>query len=179
TVGTPTVDANGVLYYPVSSIYQGLQPQTVRVMKPANPAAGQPPRLLYVLPVDAGVDTPASTWGDALDQLRQLNVTNLYNMTVIEPSFNYEPWYGDNILDPTRRMESFLIDDLVPWGDSFLPPNSVPQRYLLGFSKSGNGVLFLILRHPGVFNAAAAWDAPAQLSNLFDFSALPLNFGTQ
>ena len=179
TVGTPTVDANGVLYYPVSSVYQGLQPQTVRVLKPTNPVAGQPPRLLYVLPVDAGVDTPSSTWGDALDQLRQLNVANLYNMTLIEPAFNYEPWYGDNILDPTRRMESFLIDDLVPWGDSFLPPNSVPQRYLLGFSKSGNGVLFLILRHPGVFNAAAAWDAPAQLSNLFDFSALPLNFGTQ
>ncbi len=178
-VGVPTVDANGVQYYPVTSVYQGSQPQSVRVLKPTNPVSGQPPRLLYVLPVDAGVDTPSSTWGDALDQLRQLNVANQYNMTLIEPSFNYEPWYGDNVLDPTRRMESFLIDDLVPWGDAFLPPNSVPQRYLLGFSKSGNGVLFLILRHPGVFNAAAAWDAPTQLSNLFDFSALPLNFGTQ
>ena len=104
-------------------------------------------------------------------------------MTLIAPSFAYEPWYGDNIADPTRRMESFIIDDLVPFGDTFAQ-GSVPQRYLIGFSKSGNGALFLILRHPGIFNGAAAWDAPAQLSDLnasgiSSPGALPMNFGTQ
>jgi|GEM_PF-5835586 len=179
TVGTPTVDANGVQYYPVTSAYQGSQQQIIRVLQPTNPVSGKPSRVLYVLPVDAGVDTLSSTWSDGLEELRLLDVPNRFNMTLIAPSFNYEPWYGDNILDPTRRMESFIIDDLVPFGDTFLPPNSTPQRYLIGFSKSGNGVLFLILRHPGVFNAAAAWDSPAQLSDLSAFSALPTNFGTQ
>jgi hypothetical protein len=37
----------------------------------------------------------------------------------------------------------------------------------------------LILRHPRVFNAAAAWDSPAQLNNLSALFGLPLNFGTQ
>ena len=56
-VGTPTVDANGVKYYPVTSVYQGSQPLTVRVLEPTNPAPGRPRRFLYVLPVEAGVTT--------------------------------------------------------------------------------------------------------------------------
>ena len=183
TVGTPTTDANGVMYYPVTSVYQDSQPQTIRVLKPTNPAAGMPPRILYVLPVDAGVDTTSSPWSDGLEELRMLDVQDLFNMTLIAPSFAYEPWYGDNTADPTRRMESFIIDDLVPFGDTFAQ-GSVPQRYLIGFSKSGNGVLFLILRHPGIFNGAADWDAPAQLSDINTTGvsspgALPMNFGTQ
>ena len=57
TVGSPTTDANGVMYYPVTSVYQDSEPQTIRVLQPTNPTPGMPPRILYVLPVDAGVDT--------------------------------------------------------------------------------------------------------------------------
>ena len=39
-VGTPTVDANGVKSYPVTSVFQGPQPTIVRVLEPTNPAAG-------------------------------------------------------------------------------------------------------------------------------------------
>ena len=175
-VGTPTVDANGVKYYPVTSVYQGSQ-QIIRVLQPTNPAPGKPPRLLYVLPVDSGVDTLSSTYSDGLEALRLLNVPNQFNLTLIAPSFGYEPWYGDDILD-SKRMESFIIDDLVPWGDSFAT-GSVPQRYLIGFSKSGNGALDLILRHPGVFNGVAAWDSPTQLTDVSSYSGTPINFGTQ
>ena len=51
TVGAPTVDANGVESYVVTSTFQGPQSMTVRVLEPTSPAAGQPHRLLYVLPV--------------------------------------------------------------------------------------------------------------------------------
>src|SRR5512146_2389613 len=54
-IGSPTVDSNGVKSYPVWSIYQGSQQQIVRVLEPTAPAAGQRRRLLYVLPVVAGV----------------------------------------------------------------------------------------------------------------------------
>jgi hypothetical protein len=176
TVGPPTVDANGVKSYPVWSIYQGSQQQIVRVLEPTAPAAGQRRRLLYVLPVLAGVTDLTSSFSDGLEELRLLDVPNRYNMTLIAPSFNYEPWYGDNVLDPTMLMESFVVKDLVPWGDTFAPGT---QRFLIGFSKSGNGSLTLIFRNPNVFNAAAAWDAPAQLNDLSAFAGLPLNFGTQ
>ncbi len=179
SVGTPTVDANGVQYYPVTSVYQGLQQQVVRVLEPTNPAPGKLRRLLYVLPVDPGVDTLSSPFSDGLEELRLLDVPNRFNMTLIAPSFNYEPWYGDNTLDPTKRMESFMIDDLIPFGDTFAQGNPIPQRFLIGFSKSGNGVLSLILRHPAVFNAAADWDSPAQVNDISAYGGLSLNFGTQ
>ncbi len=76
-------------------------------------------------------------------------------------------------------MESYIVRDLVPFGDSFAPAGEIPQRFLVGFSKSGNGVLSLILRNPNVFSAAAAWDAPAQVNDINRFSGLSLNFGTQ
>jgi S-formylglutathione hydrolase FrmB len=174
-----SVDSNGVKYYTVTSIYQGTQPLTVRVLEPTNPAAGKPRRFLYVLPVEQGVTDLSSTWGDGLEELRLLDVQNRFNMTLIAPSFNYEPWYGDNVTDPTMRMESFIVNDLVPFGDTFAHGTGISQRFLIGFSKSGNGALSLILRHPNVFSAAAAWDAPAQQSSLSAFHALSLNFGTQ
>ncbi len=177
TVGTPTSDANGVKYYPVTSVYQGSQ-QIIRVLQPTNPPPGKPARVLYVLPVDPGVDTLSSTYSDGFEALRLLNVPNLFNMTLIAPSFGYVPWYGDNALD-AKRMESFVVDDLVPFGDTFVS-GPVPQRYLIGFSKSGNGALFLILRHPGIFNAVAAWDSPiGYYSDISQDSGLELNFGTQ
>ena len=60
-VGTPTVDANGVKSYPVTSVFQGSQPLIVRVLEPTNPAPGRPRRFLYVLPVEAGVTNLSST----------------------------------------------------------------------------------------------------------------------
>jgi hypothetical protein len=166
------------MYYPVTSVYQGSDQQIIRVLEPTNPVAGKPRRILYVLPVDQGVDTTDSTWSDGLEELRMLDVQDRFNMTLIAPSFNYNPWYGDNVTNPSLRMESFIIDDLIPWGDTFLK-GTVPQRYLIGFSKSGNGVLDLMLRHPSVFNAGAAWDSPAQQSSLSASFDLPENFGTQ
>jgi len=112
SVGTPRVDANGVKYYPVTSVYQGSQQQIIRVLEPTNPPPGKPRRLLYVLPVDSGVDTLSSAFSDGLEEMRLLNVPNRFNMTLIAPSFGYEPWYGDNIPD-AKQMESFIIDDLV------------------------------------------------------------------
>ena len=177
SVGTPTVDANGVKYYPVKSVYQGSQQQIIRVLEPTNPAPGKPPRLLYVLPVDPGVDTLSSAFSDGLEELRLLDVQDRFNMTLIAPSFGYDPWYGDNILDG-KQTESFIIEDLVPFGDTFAN-GGIPQRFLIGFSKSGNGALDLILRHPGVFNEAAIWDSPTQLSSISSYADLLMNFGSQ
>jgi hypothetical protein len=182
-VGRPAVDANGIKYYPARSVYQDSQLQVIRVLEPTHPAPGIPRRILFVLPVDTGVDNARSTWGDGLEELRLLDVQNRFNMTLIAPSFTYEPWYGDNVSDPRFRMESFIIDDLVPFGDTFVQ-GRVPQRCLIGFSKSGYGALSLILRHPDIFSGAAVWDAPAQLSDINAIGlstpgALQMNFGTQ
>ena len=177
-VGAPKIDIHGVKYYPVKSVYQGYQREFVRVLEPTNPVPGKPRRLVYVLPVEAGVNNLKSTWSDGLEELRLLDVSNRFNMTLIAPSFPYEPWYGDDVTNPTHRMESFIVDDLVPFGERFAQGN-IPQRYLLGFSKSGNGAFTLLLRNPRVFNGATVWDFPAQLSSFTKFPALRFNFGTE
>ena len=48
-----------------------------------------------------------------------------------------------------------------PWFEASYPVKTEPDdRLLVGFSKSGWGAWSLLLRHPGVFGKAAAWDAP-------------------
>jgi hypothetical protein len=152
------------------------------VLEPTNPVAGKPRRFLYVLPVDVGVAGLGSTWSDGLEELRLLDVPNRFNLTLIAPSFNIEPWYGDHATDPDRRLESFVVRDLIPFGDSFATAGTVPQRWAIGFSKSGFGALTLLLRNPNIFSAVAAWDAPAQISDLLNPPCpchLAANFGTQ
>ena len=178
-VGAPNVDANGVKSFPVTSAFQGPKPTTVRVLEPTSPAPGKARRILYVLPVESGVTSLSSKYGDGLEELRLLGVPNRYNVTLIAPSFEIEPWYGDHPRKIERRLESFIVKDLVPFGDRFASPNKIPQRWVIGFSKSGTGALSLILRHPNVFSAVAAWDAPAQLADTSPFPGMLENFGTE
>jgi hypothetical protein len=119
-----------------------------------------------------------SFYSDGLEELRLLDVPNRFNVTLIAPSFHIEPWYGDHDTDMDRRLESFIVRDLVPFADSFAATGSIPERWVLGFSKSGFGALTLILRNPNVFSAAAAWDAPAQLTDTSTFG-IEENFGSE
>lgn len=181
-IGAPSADPNGVKSYTVMSVFLGRHSTVVRVLEPTNPVAGKPRRFLYVLPVEVGVSTLRSTWSDGFEELRLLDVPNRFNITLIAPSFNVEPWYGDDARNPFRRLESFVVNDLVPFGDSFAPPGTVPQRWVIGLSKSAFGALTLILRHPNVFNAVAAFDGPVEMTDLrFPGCTCQVaaNFGTQ
>ncbi|HEV3081124.1 MAG TPA: fibronectin type III domain-containing protein, partial [Gemmataceae bacterium] len=186
-VGLPTTDLNGVKYYSAVSDYQGNQPVILRTLAPTNPAPGMPHRFLYLLPVEPGLTTQNSQFGDGLEEARTLDLQDKYNCTLVAPSFNINPWYADNPNDTSRRLESFMVKDFVPWVDHMAAPGETPVRWLVGLSKSGFGGLGLIFRHPDVFSAIAAWDAPAQLSDVNTYSGtLPVlytgmadNYGTQ
>ena len=178
SIQAPTID-DGIRSYAVTSAFQGTSPTVVRVLQPTSPAPGKPHRLLYVLPVEFGVTDTSSQYSDGLEELRLLNVHNRFNVTLIAPSFHIEPWYGDHPSEPDRRLESFIVNDLVPFGDTFAPPGQMSQRWLIGFSKSAVGALSLIFRHPHVFSAAAAWDGPAQFTDTSAFPGMLENFGTE
>ena len=153
---------------------------TVRVLEPTSPAPGQPHRLLYVLPVEIGVTSLSSTYSDGLEELRLLGIPNQFNMTLDCALVQLHALVWRQRHQFAGRMESFIINDLIPFGDTFAKGTEIPPRLAIGFSKSGNGVLFLILRHPDVFSAVAAWDSPAQLNNLNTYAPdLQTNFGTQ
>jgi hypothetical protein len=186
-VGLPTTDLNGVKYYSAVSDYLGNQPVILRTLAPTNPAPGMPHRFLYLLPVEPGLTNQNSQFGDGLEEARTLDLQDRYNATLVAPSFNIEPWYADHPTDTSRRLESFMVKDFVPWVDHMAAPGETPERWLVGFSKSGFGGLGLIFRHPDVFSDIAAWDTPAQLSDVNTYSGtLPIlytgmvdNYGTQ
>jgi hypothetical protein len=172
-----STDSNGIQYYQVISSDNGYGPQTLRVLKPTNPAPGVAHNFLFVLPVELGLGTQ---YGDAMQTLLGLNAQNQYNLTIIEPTFGTDPWYADNPTDPNVQYETFMAQDLVPWVEKNLATTGSEQNWLLGFSKSGYGAQDLILKHPDIFTLAASWDFPADMSSYAQFGTdSEAGYGTQ
>jgi Concanavalin A-like lectin/glucanases superfamily/Putative esterase len=176
TVTPLQTDSTGVAWYSAVSEYNGPSSTVLRVLAPTNPAPGMPRRFIYVLPVGPDVDLQ-SEFGDGLEELRALNVHNEYNAYLIAPSFHAVPWYADHDSMPERRYESFLVRDLVPWVQSNLSVTGQEPHWLVGFSKSGFGAVTLLLRNSTVFEAAAAWDLPADQADPYIWDMLD-NYGS-
>jgi len=176
-VGAPTVDASGVIHYPVTSTCQTDTPNDLRILLPADPGTGQR-RFLYVLPVEAGTE---SVYGDPVEAVRALGVVDSYHLILVVPAFSQSPWYADHPSDPAIQQESYFVEDLVPAVEKLYPETVAnpgpPRRLLVGFSKSGLGAMSLILRHSTTFDVAAAWDAP--LNRALLWGPMGAVFGTQ
>jgi S-formylglutathione hydrolase FrmB len=171
-----STDANGVDYYNVVSSDNGYGTQIVRVLKPTHPTAGVPHNFLYLLPVEPGLGTQ---YGDGIDTLRSLDAQDQYNLTIVEPTFEYDSWYADNPNDSGIQYETFMTQDLVPWVTQNLSSSGHEQNWLLGFSKSGIGGEDLILKHPDVFSLVGSWDFPADMSSYDQFGSSSANdYGT-
>jgi S-formylglutathione hydrolase FrmB len=134
-------------------------------------ASSRPLRILYVLPVEPREE---AHYGDGFEELRKLAVQG---WLVVAPSFAQIPWYADHPTDPLRRHESHFVKAVVPFIDAQFPADA-RRRCLLGFSKSGWGAYSLLLRHPDLFYAASAWDAPLTKDKPDQFKMQEI-FGTQ
>ncbi len=161
-------DANGVASYNVVSADDGYGTQVLRVLKPTNPTPGVAHNFLFVLPVQGGL---ASDYGDGMDTLRTLDAQDQYNLTIVEPTFQFDPWYADNPNDPALQYETFMTKDLVPWVTQNLSTSGHEQNWLIGFSKSGIGGEDLLLKHPDIFSLAASWDFPADMTSYDQFGS--------
>jgi hypothetical protein len=169
-------DATGAQVYDVTWSNSGLQPFAVRVLTPQNPSSDYAHSFLYDLPVEGGL--AQSTWGSGLDELQKLDVEDQYNTTIVEPIFPIDPWYADSSTDPTVNYETFMADILPKWVDSNFATTGTEQNLLIGFSKSGYGDLDLVLKHPSVFSAVAAFDFPADMTDDNQYGG-GASYGTQ
>ena len=154
-------DANGAQLYDVTWNVQGSHPFAVRVLVPTDPSPDYPHSFLYALPVESGLS--GFLLGSGLNELESLNVENQYNATIIEPIFPDFSWYADNPNDATMDYETFVADILPQWVDSHFSITGSEKNLLIGFSKSGYGDLDLLFKHPTTFDAAAAFDFPADM----------------
>ncbi len=72
-----------------------------------------------------------------------------------------------------------MTSELVPWVKANLSTTGTEQNWLIGFSKSGIGAQDLILKHPDLFQLAASWDFPADMSAYDEYgSSSANNYGT-
>jgi len=125
---------------------------TPTFLRVARPKKRPVKRTVLVLPVIAGT---TAQWGDGFYEALALRWPERYGVQVAAPSFAHVPWYADHPVNPKIAQEKFLLEEIVP---------RLPGKILLiGFSKSGNGALTLLLRNPDKFAAAAAWDSPLLL----------------
>ena len=148
----------------------------VRVFVPDNPSTPTPPRLLLVLPVEAGTE---SKWGDPAAEVRRIDLANRHHLVVAIPTFSALPWYADHPTDERLQQESYLLRDVLPLMDRHhSTDSSAGQTLVVGFSKSGWGAWSLLLRHPEVFARAAAWDAPLMQRKPDKYGMGPI-FGNQ
>jgi hypothetical protein len=149
----------------VESDYQP-DTQRVRVLLPdrldlSNVKPDKKIRILYVLPVEEGA---ATRWGDPVKEAIKADLANRHRMICVFPEFAQLPWYADHPTDKAIRQESYLLKSVIPYVDEELSLNEAQvERYLVGFSKSGWGAFTLLLRNPGLFKKAAAWDAPLMM----------------
>lgn len=149
---------------------------TVRVFLPEARGALAQPRLLLVLPVEAGTE---SRWGDPAAETRRADIANRYQLVVAIPTFTALPWYADHPSDERLQQEAYLLGDVIPLIDRHHGTESESGRTLLvGFSKSGWGAWSLLLRNPQMFARAAAWDAPLMQSRPDRYAMGPI-FGDQ
>ena len=160
--------------YRVESEYQnGVQP--IRVLVPDDYDAQTQYRVLYVLPVERGVER---RYGDGLDVLRQIDAHNRHQLILVQASFEKEPWFGDHASDLKTRQASYLQKFVVPLIERcYSTLGTLEGRLLFGFSKSGWGAISLILSAPEFYGYAASWDAPLMFQR-FHFRMEPI-YGAQ
>ena len=132
-------------------------------------------RLLYVLPVEAGLGTH---WGDAVAEIQQLDLHNRFGLVCVYPTFSDLPWYADHPSETSIAQETYFLKAVVPLAEKLHGRNVKPKdRLLVGFSKSGWGAFSLLLRHQDRFGRAAAWDAPLMMDAPGKYGSGPI-FGT-
>ena len=160
TVSEARKDDNGFLVHDVKSPYQA-KPTRIRVLRPDAMSTDKPCRVVYVLPVEAGIE---NRYGDGLSEIKKLDLHNTHGAIFVAPTFTHLPWYADHPTTPEIRQESYFVKVVVPFLDKNYPVRTeAAGRLLLGFSKSGCGAWSLLLRHPELFHKAAAWDAPLMM----------------
>lgn len=167
---------SGVQTFEIHSPYQD-GPTTIRVLSPPDSNSATRAQVLFVLPVESGDGTH---WGNSLEEVLKHALHIKHQLICVFPTFSDLPWYADHPSNSKCRQEQYLLDSVLPmlrW-EFPLARHDRDGRLLIGFSKSGWGAWSLLLRHPDLFNKAAAWDAPLMLSKPGPYGSGSI-FGTE
>lgn len=159
---TPTnasTDGNGVITWQITSSINLDDSESIRVLRPTAPTNGYLHGLLFTLPVAGGADD--TSYGNGLDTIRELDLHNAYNLTIIEPSTGGN-WLADNPSNSGLIQESYILQ-VAAWAQATYGIGG-EKLYLIGFSRSGIGGQGLFFHHPDIFYGVVSWDFPAMMT---------------
>ena len=133
-IGNPTTDDNGFTSYQVQSTYESTV-NSVRVLLPSGYNPANTYKVMYVLPVEAGL---ATDYGDGLVTIQSDNLQKTYTNTIfVAPSFSELPWYANSATSPNIQEETYFCQVVVPMIDDLYPTQAnAAGRMLLGFSEN-------------------------------------------
>ena len=152
----------GYDYFTVNSQYQRSE-NNIRVLLPAgyNPANTYP--VIYVLPVEKG---NGRQFGDGLTTILNSGLHLQHDAIFVSLTFSDTPWYADHVSNMSVSQETYFRSVSVPFiWQQYSVIDGRDGRLLLGYRKSGYGAISMLLRHPGYFGRALAWDAPLAMSD--------------
>lgn len=163
--------SNQVVYAFRSPFVRDVEVRTI-VQTPTAMETGRRYPVLYILNEYAG---NCAGYREA----ERLRIFDVYQVICVNVGYRCTPWYADHPTNATLRLESFLLKAAIPLIDSRHPTIAEGRgRFLIGYSKGGFGAFTLLLRHPGLFAGAAAWDAPLSCDKP-DRWEMPGIYGTQ
>jgi len=179
---TPTKP--GVVSFTITAPGYQRGPKRLEVLVPDRVAPGRRLPVVYLLPVNTGLDGP---WGSPIEQIRRHDLANRHQVICVVPTYDVEPWFGDLPAQPADsapliRQQAYLTDIVLPLVEREFPALTEREgRFLIGFSKSGFGALALLLRHTELFAAAAVYDCadPDVTPENFVAWQLPASYGTR
>lgn len=83
-------------------------------------------------------------------------LADTYGMVMVMPD-GRDSWYWDSPVDESMQMESFFVNDLVPYIDSHYPTlPDASKRAITGLSMGGQGSMWLAIRHSDIWGSAGS-----------------------
>ena len=108
--------------------------------------------VVYIL---HGYDGDYTTWL-TLTEPRLDSLASHYDMIFVLPD-GRDSWYFDSPVDSTLQMESFFVDELVPYIDkNYRTIADAKHRAITGLSMGGHGGLWYGMRHSDVWGSAGS-----------------------
>ncbi len=128
-------------------VYSAAMDTTLTALVAVPDGAGPFP-VVYLL---HGYSGGAFDWENNTDLVP---FADAYGMIIVCPDASTDSWYFDSPLDPKSQYETFVGGELPAFIESTYPASTL--RGITGLSMGGHGALFLGLRHPGRYVAAAS-----------------------
>lgn len=108
------------------------------------------------------------TYYDWSKKTRLDSLASEYGVIIVCPE-GRNSWYFDSPVDKSMQMESYFIDELVPYIDSHYNTIAAANgRAITGLSMGGHGAMWLAMRHPDVFGSAGSMSGGVDITKFPD-----------